>query len=119
MLFYSFSLNKIYTSFSFIPCIVTLLTVFILPKKRLLNFMKEKGIVMTAYSPLGSPDRPWAQPDEPVLLEDPRLLEMGKKHGKTPAQVILKWLVRKAMFFSSLVVVVGFNLFHCYSCSFS
>ncbi len=68
---------------------------------RLLNFMKEKGIVMTAYSPLGSPDRPWAQPDEPVLLEDPRLLEMGKKHGKTPAQVILKWLVRKTVIFSA------------------
>ena len=64
--------------------------------------MKEKGIVMTAYSPLGSPDRPWAQPDEPVLLEDPRLLEMGKKHGKTPAQVILKWLVRKNIFFFGL-----------------
>ncbi len=68
---------------------------------RLLNFMKEKGIVMTAYSPLGSPDRPWAQPDEPVLLEDPRLLEMGKKHGKTPAQVILKWLVRKTFILSA------------------
>ena len=64
-------------------------------QSKLLKFMTEHGIVMTAYSPLGSPDRPWATPDEPKLLEDPKLTDIAKAHEKTPAQVVLRWQVRK------------------------
>ena len=52
---------------------------------------------MTAYSPLGSADRPWAKPDDPKLVEDPKLIELGKKYGKSPAQIVLRWLVQRGL----------------------
>lgn len=50
-----------------------------------------------AYSPLGAPQRPWATPDESKLLEDPKLMEIAKKHGKTVAQVVLRWQVSSSI----------------------
>jgi len=64
-----------------------------LGQKKLVEFCKSKGIVVTAYSPFGSPDRPWAKETDPQLLDEPKLAEVGKKYGKSPAQVVLRWMV--------------------------
>ena len=52
-----------------------------------------EGILITAYSPLGSQDRPASLKgaDEPVLLKNPVIEAIAAERGCTPAQVLLAW----------------------------
>jgi len=52
-----------------------------------------EGIHITAYSPLGSQDRPAGLKgaDEPVLLKNPVIEAIAAERGCTPAQVLLAW----------------------------
>lgn len=63
--------------------------------EKLLQFCKSKDITVVAYSPLGSADRPWAKPDDPVLLEEPAILKIAARHKKSAGQVILRWGVQR------------------------
>ena len=64
-----------------------------LQQNELLEFCSKHNIHLTAYSPLGSGDRADAMkaPDEPSLLENPVIQKIAKKHGASPAQVIINW----------------------------
>jgi alcohol dehydrogenase (NADP+) len=59
-----------------------------LPETELLEFCKEKGIVLLAFAPLGHGIRPGP-------LEDPVVLAIAERIGKTPAQVLLAWAVQR------------------------
>ena len=52
-----------------------------------MKFCQSEGIQVTGYSPLGSADRPWASKSEPVLLQDPKLIAIADRLGKSVSQV--------------------------------
>lgn len=54
------------------------------PQHNLLAYLKSKGIVAQAYSPLGSSDSP--------LLKDELVLELAKKYNVDAAQVLIGYL---------------------------
>lgn len=67
-----------------------------LVQNELIAHCKKHDIHVTAYSPLGSGDRPWGKPDEPVL-EDKILKGVGDKYNKSVAQVCIRWQIQRGV----------------------
>ncbi|MFL6735363.1 MAG: aldo/keto reductase [Sphingomicrobium sp.] len=56
-------------------------------QRALVDFHERYGIVTTSWSPLG----------RGALLDNPLFAELGSKHGKTPAQVIIRWHIDRGL----------------------
>ncbi|XP_077464116.1 aldo-keto reductase family 1 member A1-B [Stigmatopora argus] len=68
-----------------------------LAQTELLAHCRSRGVEMTAYSPLGSPDRAWKRPDETALLDEPLLAGLAARHEKSPAQILLRWQTQRGV----------------------
>src|ERR1700745_3311791 len=77
-------LKPIYESARIKPAVVQVEAHPYLPETELLEFCKETGVVFLAFAPLGHGTRPGP-------LEDPVILAVAARVGKTPAQVLLAW----------------------------
>lgn len=68
-----------------------------LQQPAMVEFCATNGIGLTAYSPLGSPDRPETMKpeEEPVLLEDATVAAIAARHGCSPAQVLIAWAIAR------------------------
>lgn len=60
-----------------------------LPQTEFVKWNQERGIHVTAFTPLGI-QRP-AENAPLITRENPKVLEVAKKTGKTPAQVLIAW----------------------------
>ncbi len=68
-----------------------------LTQPRMLRYCAQEGIAVTAFSPLGSPSYEsigMARPEENVL-RDPVVTAIAAAHGRTPAQIALRWGVQR------------------------
>ena len=81
-------LSPIYESARIKPAVVQVEAHPYLPETELLEFCKERGIVLLAFAPLGHGVRPGP-------LDDRVISEIAARVGKTPAQVLLAWAVQR------------------------
>lgn len=68
-------------------------------QERMLKANKERGILTEAWSPLGRGND---------ALKEPVIAELAEKHGKTPAQIILRWHAERGI----LPIPKSRNLIH-------
>jgi aldehyde reductase len=82
------TLAPIYESARIKPAVVQVESHPYLPEIELLEFCKERNIVLLAFAPLGHEMKPG-------LLEDPVIAAIAARVGETPAQVLLAWAVQR------------------------
>jgi diketogulonate reductase-like aldo/keto reductase len=58
------------------------------PQWDLQELCTTEGIILLAFAPLG-------HAIEPRLLDDPLIVSLGQRYGKTPAQVLLAWGIQR------------------------
>jgi diketogulonate reductase-like aldo/keto reductase len=81
-------LKAIYESARIKPAVVQVEAHPYLPENEMLEYCKEKDITLLAFAPLGHGIKPGP-------LEDPAVLAVAARVGKTPAQVLLAWAVQR------------------------
>ena len=68
-----------------------------LQQEKMLEYGKRNDVLLTAYAPLGSGDRPASlkSKNEPSLLQNPIVDETAKNNHCTPAQVLIRWSMQR------------------------
>jgi alcohol dehydrogenase (NADP+) len=70
------------------PAVIQVEAHLYLPQSDLLEFCRQRGVVLLAFAALGHGMKP-------RLLDDPIVVEIARRTGKTAAQVLLAWGVQR------------------------
>ncbi len=81
-------LKKIVDGARIKPAVVEVESHPYLPEWELLDYCRQQGIVLLAFAALGHGMKPG-------LLDDPVIIAIARRLGKTPAQVALAWAVQR------------------------
>uniref|UniRef100_A0A8D2AWY7 NADP-dependent oxidoreductase domain-containing protein n=1 Tax=Sciurus vulgaris TaxID=55149 RepID=A0A8D2AWY7_SCIVU len=67
-------------------------------QRKLLDFCKSKDIVLVAFGALGTQqEKRWVNQSSPVLLDDPVLCTLAKKHKRSPALIALRYQLQRGI----------------------
>ena len=70
------------------PAVVEIKSHPYLPEWELLEYCRQHGIVLLAFAALGHRMKPG-------LLDDPVVIDIARRLGKTPAQIVLAWAIQR------------------------
>lgn len=76
-------LEELVSSVDVVPAMNQIENHPLLPQQEIVDFCKEKGILITAYSPLGSTGSP--------LMQDDHVVKLAKEKGVTPGSILLSY----------------------------
>ena len=68
-----------------------------LSQERLHAYCTKHEIVLNAYCPLGAPNADWLPDGKPKVMEDPLIGRLAERHGKSRAQIILRYHVQRSI----------------------
>jgi len=95
--FNSEQLDRVYTNSRIKPVMNQVECHPYLNQSRLIEYCRARSVAVTGYSPLGSPNRPWAQPGDPQLMEDPKIVAIAKKYNRSPAQILIRYQIQRGV----------------------
>jgi diketogulonate reductase-like aldo/keto reductase len=80
--------HEIFAAATVKPAVVHVESHPYLPEWELLDYCRQQGVVLLAFAALG-------HAIEPKLLDDPAIIAIAQRLGKTPAQVVLAWAIQR------------------------
>ena len=68
-----------------------------LQQNKMLEYCNNESVILTAYAPLGSKDRPsrLKASNEPSLFENQTIVDIAQTKGVSSAQVLLRWAIQR------------------------
>ncbi|XP_037036457.1 1,5-anhydro-D-fructose reductase-like [Bradysia coprophila] len=62
--------------------------------KRIKEHCRSRDVIVTAYSPLGTPGHPQFSPGDRLAINEPIIRAVAQKHQKTPAQIMIRYQIQ-------------------------